>query len=150
MNIFKKQFQIEIIKSASNIDLIQIYKEAGWWEAAFDKNFDFLRSIVKDSAIFVGAFQNKKLIGMGRALSDLASDADIQDLAVLKAYRNLGVGTKIIRKLIEQLQIQNVDWIGIVAQPGTSRFYEKLGFEPLKGHIPLKLKIENEKLKMKS
>ncbi|MCP4669851.1 MAG: N-acetyltransferase, partial [Desulfobacula sp.] len=67
--------QIRKIKSAEILDLVQIYKEAGWWKPSWEENPDFLNYIVKDSAVFVGAFFDKKLIGMGRALSDLASDA---------------------------------------------------------------------------
>ncbi len=135
-----KNVQIKIIKSAPIQELVQIYKEAGWWESSWGENPNFLNYIVKDSAIFAGAFFDKKLIGMGRALSDLASDAYIQDLAVLKKFRKKGIGKKIIQKLVKKLKAENVDWIGIVAQPGTSLFYEKLGFELLKDHVPLKLK----------
>ncbi len=131
--------QIKKIKSAEIQDLVQLYKEAGWWKSSWEEHPDFLKYIVKDSAVFVGAFFDKKLIGMGRALSDCVSDAYIQDLAVLKKFRGQGIGKKIIKKLIRQLKADNVDWIGVVAQPGTSLFYENLGFEPLKDHTPLKL-----------
>jgi spermidine synthase len=77
---------------------------------------------------------------MGRALSDLASDAYIQDVTIIKEFRGKGIGRKIIIKLIEKLKGNNVDWIGLVAQPGTSSFYEELGFEVLKDHVPLKYK----------
>lgn len=138
--IFLNQIVLKIIKTASITELIQLYKEAGWWESSYDSHPDFLNYIVKDSALFVGAFWGKKLIGMGRALSDLASDAYIQDVTVLKEFRNKGIGKKIIKILIEQLKENNVDWIGLIAQPGTSSFYEALGFEILKGYIPLKYK----------
>ncbi len=132
--------QIKKIKSATIQDMVQIYKEAGWWKSSWEEHPNFLKYIVKDSAVFVGAFFDKKLIGMGRALSDCVSDAYIQDLAVLKKFRGQGIGKKIIQKLIRQLKTDNVDWIGVVAQPGTSLFYEKLGFEPLKDHTPLKFR----------
>lgn len=131
---------IRTIKSASKQELINLYKEAGWWESSYDKHPEFLNHIVEDSALFVGAFLEKKLIGMGRALSDLASDAYIQDVTVLKKFRGKGIGKKIIQALIKKLKENGVDWIGLVAQPGTSPFYEALGFEPLKDHIPLKYK----------
>ncbi len=119
---------------------MRIYKEAGWWDTSNDKNPEFLNHIVEDSAVFVGAFLEKNLIGIGRALSDLASDAYIQDVAVLKEFRGKGIGRKIIKTLIEKLKENGVDWIGLVAQPGTSSFYEELGFEVLKDHVPLKYK----------
>ena len=134
------QLIIKPIKSASKKDLIRIYKEAGWWDTSNDKHPEFLNQIVKDSAVFVGVFLEKKLIGIGRALSDLASDAYIQDVAVLKEFRGKGIGRKIIQTLIEKLKENNVDWIGLVAEPGTSSFYEELGFKVLKDHVPLKYK----------
>jgi len=135
-----KLIKIRTIKTASQKELILLYKEAGWWETSYDKHPEFLSRIVEDSAIFAGAFLEKKLIGMGRALSDLASDAYIQDVAVLKEFRGKGIGKKIIKTLIEKLKENGVDWIGLVAQPGTFPFYEELGFEVLKDHVPLKYK----------
>jgi len=134
---------VKSITSASLPELICLYKDAGWWETEYEKKPEFLHHIVRDSAVFVGAFLEKKLIGMGRALSDMASDAYIQDIVVLKQYRGRGIGKKIIRLLVKRLNEKGVDWIGLVAQPGTTHFYEKLGFEPLKGHTPLKYREES-------
>src|SRR3989339_57286 len=134
------QVTIEPITFASPEDLKGLYKDAGWWEPSYDLNPGFLNFIVKDSAVFVGAFYKKRLIGMGRALSDLVSDAYIQDVTVLKAYRGKGIGKIIIRTLVEELRKKGVDWIGLVAEPGTSAFYKELGFDVLKDHIPLKYK----------
>ncbi len=134
------ELSILTIKEASMKELILLYKDAEWWKSSYDGDPEFLNYIVKDSAVFVGAFWGKKLIGMGRALSDLASDAYIQDVAVLKEYRGKGIGKKIIQTLIEKLKENNVDWIGLVAQPGTSSFYTELGFEVLEDHVPLKYK----------
>jgi spermidine synthase len=132
------QIKIKIIRSAPENDLIQLYKQAGWWEPPPDGRDDFLKQIVENCALFAGAFDGKKMIGMGRALSDLASDAYIQDVTVLKSYRGIGIGRKIIQMLITQLKQKGVDWIGLIAEPGTSPFYENLGFKSMAGHIPLK------------
>ena len=135
-----KQLIIKTIKFACGKELKILYKQAGWWETSYDRHPEFLNHIVKDSALFVGAFWGEKLVGMGRALSDLASDAYIQDVTVLKTFRGKGIGKRIIQTLIEKLKEQGVDWIGLVAQPGTVSFYNELGFEPLKDHVPLKYK----------
>jgi len=132
--------EIRLIKTASLDALVLLYKDAGWWKDSYGEAPEFLHRIVADSALFVGAFANKKMIGMGRALSDLASDAYIQDVAVLKEFQGRGIGKKIIQTLITGLKKSGVDWIGLIAQPGTTVFYEKLGFQLLEGHVPLKLK----------
>lgn len=134
------KIDIRIITSAKKDQLIRLYKDAGWWEKEYDENPDFLKALVPNSACFVGAFHENSMIGMGRALSDLSSDAYIQDVAVLKPFRGKGIGSKIIKKLIAFLKQHHVDWIGLIAKPNTSSFYVKLGFEPLKDHVPLKFK----------
>ncbi|MCP3940451.1 MAG: GNAT family N-acetyltransferase [Desulfobacteraceae bacterium] len=134
------KIEIKWIKTASLDALVSLYKDAGWWEDSYGDAPEFLNRIVADSALFAGAFLNKKMIGMGRALSDKASDAYIQDVAVLKEFRGRGIGEKIVQKLVAGLKAWGVDWIGLIAQPGTTGFYEKLGFQQLEGHVPLKLK----------
>ena len=132
--------EIKLIKIACLDDLLALYIDAGWLVRNSGESTDFLAHIVTDSALFAGAFLNKKMIGMGRALSDMVSDAYIQDVAVLKEFQGRGIGKKIIQTLITELQKSGVDWIGLIAQPGTSGFYENLGFRVLEGHVPLKLK----------
>ncbi len=136
-----ESLEIKFVKKASLDSVIRLYREAGWWEPAYDRNPEFLHAVVRDSALFAGAFLNRQMIGMGRALSDLASDAYIQDVAVLKKYRGQGVGKQLIKALITGLRKKGVDWIGLIAEPGTLPFYAELGFRKLEGHIPLKLDL---------
>ncbi len=129
---------IKIITKGPEKDLAQLYREAGWLTPSESDDLAFLKTVIQNSAVFVGVFYNEKMIGMGRALSDLSSDAYIQDVTVLKAYRGNGIGKKIIQLLIRALKEKHVDWIGLIAEPGTQPFYDKIGFVPLKGYIPLK------------
>lgn len=135
-----EEIEIRYIRTAPLDALVALYKDAGWWKSSYGEAPDFLNGILAGSALFAGAFLDKRMIGMGRALSDLASDAYIQDVAVLKEFQGRGIGGRIIQTLIAGLKERGVDWIGLIAEPGTTGFYEKLGFSPLKGHIPLKLK----------
>jgi membrane protein insertase Oxa1/YidC/SpoIIIJ len=34
-------------------------------------------------------------------------------------------------------------WIGLVAEPGTQKFYEKLGFHPLTGFQPMLYQVRS-------
>jgi len=118
---------------------VALYQDAGWWQDDYKITDDFLRLIPERSALFAGAFLKKKLIGMGRALSDLCSDAYIQDVVVLSDYQKCGVGSMIVRFLIDELKKKGVDWIGLIGEPGTGSFYENLGFRQMKDYIPFKL-----------
>ena len=77
------------------------------------------------------------LAGMGRVISDGVSDGYIQDLVVLPAYRRHGIGQKIVETLVEACKARGVLWIGLVAEPGSESFYERLGFNVMPGHVPM-------------
>ena len=134
-----RHIQIRLIDKADPADIKALYVEAGWWQAEYDDHPEFLENLARESALFAGAFDKKRMIGMGRALSDLKSDAYIQDIAVLYSYRGRGIGSGIIQALIQGLKERGVDWIGLIGEPGTGSFYEKLGFKEMENHIPFKL-----------
>ena len=116
--------------------IIQLYKEAGWWKPENDRQPEFVDKIPENSYCFVGAFVGQRMIGMGRALSDGVSDAYIQDVTVLREYRGRGIGGKIIKQLIRKLRADRVGWIGLIGEPGTGDFYKKLGFTEMKDYVP--------------
>ncbi len=131
--------EIKLVQTASVPEMVDLYKDAGWWEETYKESDAFLKKIPGDSALFAGAFINGKMVGMGRALSDLCSDAYIQDIVVLSDFQEKGIGRKIVRFLIKELKARGVDWIGLIGEPGTQSFYEKMGFKIMKDYIPFKL-----------
>ena len=134
--------KIKIIIAKQNLnfsEICDIYSKMGWVEKDEIFNKQTVEKIVKKSFCFACAFDGKKIIGIGRAISDGTSDAYIQDVAVLNEYRNQGIGKQIIIKILDYLIRKKIGWIGLIAEPGSSGFYEKLGFKTMKNHIPMKL-----------
>ncbi|MGM0607806.1 MAG: GNAT family N-acetyltransferase [Candidatus Muiribacteriota bacterium] len=132
---FKKQsnkFQLK--------EVFELYLESGWWGETSDEDINFIQKILTQSFIFCGIFKNKKIVGMGRAISDGVSDAYIQDIYVKKEYRKRGYGSFICKSIIFELKKNNIDWIGLIGEPGTEKFYNNLGFEEMKNYIPMILK----------
>ncbi|MCF6236936.1 MAG: GNAT family N-acetyltransferase [Gammaproteobacteria bacterium] len=72
-------------------------------------------------------FEQRKLIGVGRALADGIDCSYICDVAVHPEFQGLGVGKKIISKLVE-LSAGHKKII-LYACPGKEPFYKKLGFK---------------------
>lgn len=133
-----ENIDIKIIRRADPEAVVRLYHEAGWWRS--DYTTDFIPEVISRSFAFAGAFDGNCLIGMGRAIADGVSDAYIQDVTVLTAYRGQGIGGRIIRTLIEHLHRAGIDWIGLIGEPGTQKFYERLGFELMPGCLPMILK----------
>lgn len=138
-------FTVKIIMRAKVSEVMALYAEAGWWKCPEGKRRHCHRTVqrmLSGSFAVAGAFAGAKLVGMGRCLSDGAGDAYIQDVVVLKACRGRGLGLRIITTLMKQARKQGIDWIGLIAEPGTAKFYRKLGFQPMTGHVPMLRKYQ--------
>ncbi len=122
-------------------EVAALYLAAGWIGEEDDRSF--IAGAVRDCAVFAGAFDRRGvLVGMARALSDGCSDAYIQDVAVLPGFRKHGIGGRLVCCVTAELRRRHVDWIGLVGEPGTAEFYERLGFEVMPGYIPMRCKVE--------
>jgi len=90
---------------------------------------DKLETAFRNSQLSVFVFDGMVLVGAGRALSDGVWRAAIYDVALLPEYQGKGLGSQIIRHLI---QAANVDLVMLFAAPGKEDFYEQFGFRKMK------------------
>lgn len=116
--------------------IISLYRMEGWWTEAHD-DFDLVARIVAGSHCFMIVTKGIEIVAMGRALSDGASDAYIQDVTVKKGFRKRGIGTTIIEKLVARLHQDGLEWIGLIAEKNSHRFYERLGFKRMPDALPM-------------
>ncbi|MBI4351865.1 MAG: GNAT family N-acetyltransferase [Elusimicrobia bacterium] len=115
--------------------IITLYRAHGWWKPA-DRPA-LLRKIIKGSHCFAVALRGGRVIGIGRAISDGASDAYIQDMAVLESERGSGAGSAILKALVKRLRKDGVNWVALIAQDNSEYFYRKSGFRTLKSAHPM-------------
>ena len=98
-----------------------------------DDDTAFLLPALKNSFLVAGAFADGVIIGSARVLSDGVSDAYIQDVVVDPECRGQGVGRGLIELLTGELRRRQIDWIGLVGEPGTENFYRKLKWQEQRG-----------------
>lgn len=84
-------------------------------------------------------FNEKNLIGVGRALADGADCSYICDIALHPDYHGLGLGKKIVQQLIDMSKGHKK--IILYANPGKEGFYAKLGFKKMNTAMAI---FENE------
>lgn len=138
------KIEIKFVKEWEQEDILRLYKESGWWKEEYEPGE--IQNIIKHSYAFAVAVNDKgQAIGMGRIISDGVSDGYIQDLAVLPEFRNKGVGTLLIKMLLKKCRDDNILWVALLAEPGTSSFYKPFGFRVLKKYVPMKFETEGEK-----
>jgi predicted acetyltransferase len=73
------------------------------------------------------AYENGKLVAVGRALADGVDCSYICDVAVLPSHRGLGVGKQIIFNLLSLSSGHKK--IILYAVPGREPFYKQFGFK---------------------
>jgi GNAT superfamily N-acetyltransferase len=128
---------VQLVHAWDEYEIADLYRAGGWWKEEYDPME--LRNLIHGSFLFAVAVDPKTgcAIGMGRVISDGVSDGYIQDLVVMPEYRGTGIGAQIVSKLVKKCLEMGVSWIGLIAEPGTEKFYMSLGFSPMDRHIPL-------------
>ncbi len=88
---------------------------------------DRLQRALDGSTSTVSAWDGDRLVGFARIVSDEASNAYVSTVAVDPRWHDRGLGTRIMRRLME-----GRDEVKLVleARPGADGFYERLGFQP--------------------
>lgn len=135
--------KISIIENWDISEIVELYRQGNWWKEEW--NPEDIQPLIKGSFIFALAVDSEnRAIGMGRVISDGSSDGYIQDLVVHKNYRGTGLGRRLLKTLVDESRERGLGWIGLIAEPGTSDFYEKEGFSIMADHIPMVLRFDND------
>lgn len=129
-----KSIRYEVIRSAPAEEIIALYRAGGWWNESDAWRRSLAATIEGSFCFLVARLDDGRIVGMGRAISDGVSDAYVQDVVVLNEYRGQGIGAEIVRRIVEFCRDKGLEWVGLVAEPGTKDFYGRLGFRERAGY----------------
>ncbi len=116
-------------------DVQALYREARWWGDEPDDP-EHIRAIIRGSDCFVTARAQKRIVGMGRVISDGVSDAYIQDVTVSPSWRRRGAASAMMEALLARMRKRGLSWLGLIAQKGSYDLYERVGFRVMEGARP--------------
>ncbi|MCE7863313.1 MAG: GNAT family N-acetyltransferase [Bacteroidetes bacterium CHB5] len=88
------------------------------------EDFERIKQMVKIANLIVTARENKKIIGVARALTDFAFCTYLSDLAVDKDYQNRGIGKELIRQV--KLRTPQAKLI-LLSAPKAVNYYPNIG-----------------------
>jgi ribosomal protein S18 acetylase RimI-like enzyme len=88
-----------------------------------------LEKMLRQADLIVTAREEKRLVGVSRAITDFSYCCYLSDLAVDKAYQRQGIG----RRLIEETRARAGDLTALIliSAPAAEAYYPKIGMKPV-------------------
>ncbi|MTI66654.1 MAG: GNAT family N-acetyltransferase [Firmicutes bacterium] len=111
-------------KKVNYRDLINLFNQAGWEDKIEDINR--LKDMVKYSQVVITAWDKERMVGFARCNTDYVFNGQINNVVVDKEYRRMGIGKKLINKIIQSNN--KVTYI-LRGDNNNKDFYNNLGFK---------------------
>jgi N-acetylglutamate synthase-like GNAT family acetyltransferase len=108
-------------------DFWKLFSTTGWNDE-YHLSAEELHAAISDSWRVLSVFEGDRLIGFGRVVSDGVLHAMIYDLIVDPDYRERGIGTEILDRLVAACRAAGIRDVQIFAAKGRRGFYERRGF----------------------
>ena len=109
-------------------ELKALFKQTSW---ADERELASIANMLAHCDLCVTVRLDGKLIGFGRAISDYAYRALLDDIIVAEAHRKQGIGKEIVQKRLEMTN--QVEQVILKCREAVGPFYEALGFTPSNG-----------------
>ncbi|MCW1242159.1 MULTISPECIES: GNAT family N-acetyltransferase [Bacillus] len=106
--------------------LLALYESLGWNSLQLTVNE--LEQMCKQSWYAMYAFHDKKLVGMGRIISDGIITGVICGICVMPEYQSIGIGKELVERLIRHCE-QNKVIPQLMCVEKLQSYYESIGFE---------------------
>lgn len=120
------EIEFKKITNSEPKQVLQLYEDAGW--TAYTENREQLMSALSGSLMVLGAWDKDQLVGLIRVVGDGEVILYIQDILVLQAYKRRGIGTKLMKRVMEEFRNVRQKVLLTEDSEETRGFYESLGF----------------------
>lgn len=91
------------------------------------KDLARIERMFENANLVISAWDQNKLVGVCRALTDFSYCCYLSDLAVDKAYQKHGIGSELIKRVQEAIGDEVA--LILLSSPEAMGYYPKLGFE---------------------
>jgi predicted N-acetyltransferase YhbS len=115
-------------------DIIELYKSSGINRPIDD--IDRIAQMYAHSNLVFSAWDEDKLVGIARSLSDFCYCCYLSDLAVREEYKKQGIGKKLIALTKEKIGDQTI--LLLLSAPAAMDYYPKLNFEKVENGFIIK------------
>ena len=107
-------------------EILNLYAAVGWTN--YTNKPDMVKKAYENSLLTFGAYDGDKLVGVIRTVGDGASIVFVQDLLVLPEYQRQGIGTQLLRRIMDHFSSVYQMELMTDNTPETAAFYRSVGF----------------------
>ena len=112
-----------------------LLRQTGW---ANQRGIEGIQKMLQGTPLTLGAWEGDRLVGFARVVTDGIYRALIDDVVVEESKRGTGIGSELMRQLIERLT--EVEEVFLHCGEQVVPFYEKHRFERSYGGVIMDLK----------
>ncbi len=105
--------------------VINLYQESTLGERRPIHDRDCMAAMIRNANLVVTAWEEDRLVGIARSLSDFAYCTYLSDLAVRRSHQRRGIGRELVRRTREA---GGRAQIILLAAPAAVEYYPRLGF----------------------
>ena len=118
-------YKLDTIPTTENI--IELYVSSGIDRPT--KDHERISKMYANSNLIVTAWDNDKLVGISRSLTDFCYACYLSDLAVRQEYKCSGIGKRLIELTKEQVGEKTM--LLLLSAPRAMEYYPKVGFKKI-------------------
>ncbi len=108
-------------------DIVELYRDSGLPRPIDDA--DRIERMLAGSNLVVSAWEDGKLVGISRSITDSAWSCYLADLAVASSHQKAGVGRKLVELTKEAAGEESM--VLLLSVPNAMEYYPKIGMERL-------------------
>ncbi|WP_018659663.1 GNAT family N-acetyltransferase [Allofustis seminis] len=109
--------------------VLRLYDDVSW--SAYTSNPEQLEKALKNSLKVWTVWDDEQLIGLARVVGDGYTIIYIQDILILQAYQGRGLGSQLLKIILEEYQYVRQIVLLTENSEKTKRFYKKNALMPV-------------------
>ena len=121
--------EIREYKNYNEQEILNLYRSVGW--TAYTDEPASLKAGFQNSLLTLAAYEGNTLLGVIRTVGDGQTIIYIQDILVLPEHQRRGIGTALVRTVLDCFRDVRQIMLTTDNTPKTIAFYESLGFVQL-------------------
>ena len=114
----------------SAAQLQPLLQQTSW---AKGRSIDGIQTMLEGTAIVLGTWEDDRLIGFARAITDSTYRALIDNVVIDTPKRGQGIGSSLMHQLVKRLTEMEIEEVFLRCEDQVVPFYQRHGFETSDG-----------------